>query len=271
MEYIIRYRIVFSVFPFALIIFIGYIFNCFDPKSKIYWFLDLICERDLQIWLDKAGMNKTSKTMYQIIRIVFSVILGSIVGYLINDLVIQKDLKYTIILSIILIVIIYIFLYSCLKIVAKNRIKELNLILPYMMKNIAYLAYIYPINNAIEKSLDYCPKEFENDMNKLVEDIYEYPNSYKPFQNFIDRYDGQLKQLDTYFKTMFRMAKSTGDNDDKALANLNESISLEINRVRQIKNDKVNKKIYVLALIPVGLFGIMLTYLLFVVGFESIF
>lgn len=257
-----KYKILLAIIPFVLIILVGFFLNAFDPKGSLYKFLEFISEKDLQVWLDKAGMEKTSKSMYQIIRIIFSTLTGIMLGYTINNLVIKQTLFYTIVLSIIIAVLIYMLLYFYLKLMVRNRIIQLNIELPYMIKNVAYLAYIYPIFNALEKSLDYVPPVFEYDMKKLVQDIYDKPNSFEPYQTFIDRYDGKLKNLDMYFKSIYRMATSMGENDKKILDNLNEQISNEVDIARHEKNKKINNKISRLAFIPVILMTAMLLILM---------
>lgn len=253
-----KFSPILAIVPLALIIITGFYFEIFNPKTKFYKFLDLIAEKDMDKWMLRAGIDRTVRVGFQILRLGGGAVLGAVIAYVYLGEINAQFILFAILFSIIVYKVIYLYLIAA----ANSRISRLNKLLPYFIKTIAYLAYVYPINNAIITSLDYVPKEFENDMKLLIEDMDKYPNSFDPFQNFIDRYDGQLDNLDAYFRSIYRMSMSAKDEDKKTLNSLNETISQDVNRVREAKNKAINTTVSTVGMIPVALLSIMLTYVL---------
>lgn len=252
--------IILAVIPFLLILLVGYFLDCFDPRSHFHQILSQIMEVDLEDWMARAGFKRWSGYLFQIFRIVTSIVMGFAVAYFMVAIVKIGEDKYF--LWVLLVGIIwYKLTYYWLRFEAKMNIDYLNQLVPYMMKSIIYLCHIYPLNNALLISIDYVPEAFQDDIIKLVQEIDDDP-TYQPYQNFIDRYHGELKGLDMYLSSLYRMAISSTKNDSTLLSSLNKMIDDEVNRVRIAKNKNINKRISRIGFIPVYLLGGMLIYLL---------
>ena len=259
MTLLLKYPYIFAIIPFAIVIVIAYFLDAFPKSSVLKKFLDLIAEKDLGKLMIKAGLTKTSVVSYQILRVglAFMVILIlSVFGG------IGKD---DIILAVGIWLAMYKLLYVFLLIKERNRINKLNQELPYCIKAVSYLCYLYPVNNAFEKSIDYVPEVFKYDIETLVKDIDEDPLTFAPYKKWIDRYEGKLTLLDGCLRNLYRMSSSTSKEQDKHLANLNSSLSAETRRVRKAKNDSINSTITWLGMIPVLLLATMLIVLIVVV------
>lgn len=257
---IIKYPYILAIVPFVAIIVAAYFMDVFPKTSIITRILDGLAEKDLPDLMIKAGMTKTTVKSYQMLRF------GAVIAVLCVILTFDRgDLKETIIKCAILAVVIYKLLYFYLVLKEKNRIAKLNEELPYCMKAISYLCYLYPVNNAFEKAIDYVPEVFRSDIEILVKDIDNDPLSFQPYLNWINRYEDKLDNLKFNLRELYRMSESSSKEQETMLANLNASISNETRRVRLAKNNSINSAIAWLGMIPVFLLALMLMVLLVVI------
>ena len=261
MELSNSYKLILGVVPFASIVIGGWLCKAIPDSSIIAKLLSVIAEKDLTDLMRKNGFSKTSVITFQLVRIVVA-ILGS---YGIT-IVLGEGSKSGIALFVLLLILMYKVFYIWLLSKDRGRIKRLNIVLPYTIKSIAYLASVYPVNNALIKAIDISPVEFKPDLEKLCSDIDEDPTSFAPYQAFIDKYDGRLNRLDYYLKTLYRMSMSASTEEAKLLSNLNETISEEMSTARKAKNDAVNSTVTWLGLIPVALLSGMLLFLMLAVS-----
>lgn len=260
MNIITRIKPVLFIVPFIWVLYSLYLFRLLPTREKRHAFNEflyhLITEADIDELLFRANIRNTKTRQFQVLRISISLLFGGlyvIINHTVSGLTI----------SIIMAILIYKIFYLYLRNLESNRIKKLNQELPYGIKNIVYLNYIYPVSNAIEKAITYVPDSFKDDLSLLLNEIDKDPNSYEPYSQFVRRYDGRLEQLDFYLRILYRMSMSSNEQK-KLLDNMNSSISSQINRVRAQKNTTINTTISYLGLIPVVLVTIMLGYLLVV-------
>ena len=257
---IIQHPYILAIIPFIAIIVAGYLLDVFPKQSIVTRLLNVLAEKDLKKLMLKAGLTKTSVTSYQILRI-GSALAIALVLFVFGD----HGLKEQVIICVIFAFGVYKLMYFYLVLLERNRIKKLNDDLPYCMKAVAYLCYLYPVNNAFEKAIDYVPDVFRYDLETLVKEIDKDPLSVKPYMNWVERYDNKLGMLKTYLMEFYRMSTSSSKEQEKLLANINSSISNEIRRVRLSKNNAINSAITWLGMIPVFLLGFMLMSLLVVI------
>lgn len=212
---------------------------------------DSIMELDLTNQVNMAFNHKMNVQVFQIIRLIFVLILSSL-AYLTT-----KSNK--IIWLIMVAFISYKGLYIYLLFVSNARYKQINQIMPYYMKMVISLCCCQPVNNALDRSIAYCDTFLKKDIEKLVNDIDKSPNSYQPYQNFIDAHQGRIKNLDLYYKSLYRIAISGSEAADKMLMSLNKSISEDINLVRKEKNKVTNDLIGYIGMLPVALLVVVLS------------
>lgn len=261
-----RYQLILLIVPLVLIILAAYIFDLLPQTNYIKKFLDLMIERDLEELMMKNGLTKTSVKTFQRIRWLFALLFGTLITLLVQGGVIKRF-----IVAFLVIFIVYKLLYIYLLMMESSRIKKMNELLPYTIKTLAYLTYIYPASVAIKKSVAYIPKEFRYDMELLYSEIYMDPNSKKPYNNFVNRYKHKLHLLDTYLDQIYRLDQSGIKSGEKQLDTLNQKVSGEISRTRKMKNKRVNNTVAYLGFIPVVLMVIVLIYLLIALSVSSLF
>lgn len=254
--------LILAIIPFIIILLVGYFADIFDPRSHFHQILDQIMETDLESWMARAGFKKWSGYLFQVFRVITAIAMGLAVGYFISFVLGYFKDKFLLLVLVVALVW-YKLTYYYLRLEAKANIAFLNQQLPYAMKTIIYLCHIYPLNNALLISIDYVPEVFQEDIIKLVQEIDD-DASYQPYQNFIDRYNGELKNLDMYLSSLYRMTISSTQNDSTMLSSLNKMIDDEVSRVRIEKNEQVNKRISTIGNIPVFLLSGMLIYLLII-------
>jgi len=251
------YKLILFIIPFICIITFGWVIGLFPDSSKISKLLSFIAEENLETLLKCNGFSNTKLFYFQGIRILFALCLTAAI-YIIFG--------FSGITGYATLVVIFIGFYKLFYFYLVNkdnqRIKKLNMVLPYTIKSIAYLANVFPVNNALLKSIEIVPKEFQQDIEMLCKDIDKDPTSFTPYQKFIDRYDGRLNRLDYYLKLLYRMSMSATKEEVKLLTNLNETISEEMSNARRSKNETINKSVTWLGLIPVALLTIMLVFLM---------
>lgn len=258
-------KLALALVPFLAIVTGGWILGAIPENSVTGWLFQVIAEKDLGKLMRYNGFSRMSIRTFQIGRIAValfgSIVLTGAMGF--------DNLKNWVLGALILAGLYKLF-YIYLFFADNARIKRLNSVLPYTIKSIAYLANVYPVNNALIKSIEIVPKEFKEDIKTLCEEIDEDPTGFAPYQAFIDRYDGRLNRLDYYLKTLYRMSMSASEEETRLLTNLNDTISDEMSLVRQTKNNAVNNTVSYLGLIPVALLTIMLLFLMVTVSLSII-
>lgn len=255
------YMAILIAVPFVSIIIAGWILGAVPNKSFIGKMLTIAAEENLEDLMRKNGFTKTKVITFQIARLLFAIFIAFAIVYILDI----KD-NSVVVITILLFVLGYKAFYLFLLYKDQARINKLNTILPYTIKSIAYLACVFPVNNALIKAIPLVPKEFRADLEQLVNDIVEDPTTFEPYQKFIDRYDGRLNRLDYYLKTLHRMSESSTSEEQKLLSNLNATISDEMSAARAMKNKSVNDTVAYLGLIPVALMTIMLLILMVMVA-----
>ena len=258
-----NYKLILAVIPFISILAGGVITGAVPDNTAIAKVMKVLAEDDLELLMRRNGFAKTTVTLYQLFRIIFAVLLGAMIYVLIGETGYSS-----IAICILAIIGGYKLFYIYLVYKERGRIKKLNMVLPYTIKSIAYLANVYPVNNALLKAIDIVPLEFKEDLTMLCNDIDIDPTSFDPYQKFIDRYEGKLSRLDYYLKTLYRMSMSASKEEVRLLTNLNETISEEMSSARKAKNDAVNRSVTWLGLIPVALLTIMLIFIMIAISMS---
>lgn len=243
--------------PFISVLLGGWMAGYVPDSSAVGRFFAVITEKDLPELMKRNGFERTGVIAYEVVRIV----IAAFMAFTLPGILDIGGLGYFATVIVILFAA-YKAFYIYLKYMDSQRIRRLNMVLPYTVKSIAYLAEVYPVNNALVRSVELVPDEFKGDIKILCEDIDKDPVSFAPYQKFIDAYGGRLQRLDYYLKTLYRMSMSASREESKLLSGLNATISSEMAEARRQKNDAVNSTVSYLGLIPVGLLTAMLVYLM---------
>lgn len=261
MQAITKYNIIFAIVPIVLIVLIAWYLDVIPNTNVINRLinktLNIFVEKDMKELMLYNGFSKTSVEAFQRLRLAFSILIAvSCVVFL------DETIWFKIGLALIVIFITFKLIYVYLLYIDSVRIKKMNRLLPYAMKTVSYLMYEYPVATAIEKAIPSVPKEYKHDMELMLQDLMDDPNSSAAFDNMIERYHGRLNNLDNYFRLINRLQISGTRNASETLTNLNKMISEGVNISRRQNYRSQNKAISYLGLMPVIILCIMLLYLL---------
>ncbi len=231
--------------------------NTIKKIGKLFTKLfDVLIEGDLD-YLLKESTIKIDLMSFQYLRII-TIVLTIIIMTLIK--------KRIDILTIVMMFIIYKLFYGYLHLKVYKKYKTIKEQLPYFMKCIIYLCYVYPIPNALNKAVDLVDDIYKEDLNVMVKTLDENPNSFHPYQKLNEDLRKPNPNLLMYLRIIYRLAQSGGIENDGLLSNINQNVSDELNIVRKKKNKAINDTIQYLGLIPVLMVTVMLGYLLIIVS-----
>jgi len=266
MQAINKYNWILFVVPFVLVIIGGWFLDLIPNRSfiskAINKLLEIITEKNLKELLLFNNIAKTEEAAKKIqrLRIGFTLIAALMLTISFGSGVFSKIFVFFI-----TIIIAYKFIYIYLLYLDRARIKRMNILLPYALKTLSYLIYQYePVTAAIKMAIPLVPKEFKHDFELLYEDLFNCSNSSDAFNNMINKYDGKLENLDSYFKLINRLQQSGISQAGETLANLNRMISDNVNIARQEKYDIDNAALAYWGLLPVALLTIALIGLLLI-------
>lgn len=256
MEYIRLVLLIFLPFAFCFLLLstLSRIKPFQENDEESVSILLSIKEKNLDRYVDVAFKGRIKSEIFQLIRLLLA-----IVSFISICFITDNYLS-----SIVIAIVIYMALYLYVKYLYEEKIKRINILFPYYMKNVLYFCYSYPVNNAFIKSLDYVDDEFKESVERLIKDVDVMPLSYTPYQSFIDSFDGRIKNADFYFKTFYSLSNSKTKDGINILNSLNQTISDDLNSARKQKNDVVNDTIGYIGLMPVILLVIVLTVILFI-------
>ena len=259
--FIDRYRFILFVIPFIFMLSLLENHYASNMIKQIKRYLNLLINSIQEKSLDSlvASNFKIDIDTFQLVRIFVSIMISSCIWFVLNRSLLIWQIIMTLIIT-------YKLGYLYLKLIDQKRMKYLNILIPYCLKSIIYLCYIYPVNNALAKAINYIPEEFKDQLRVLVNEIDDNPNSYQPYQKFIEPYQIRMPALNMYMHVLFRISQSSDRETSKLLSSINQSVSDELNMVRGNKNKTINDTIQYLGLIPVVLVTLMLGYLLVMVS-----
>lgn len=257
MNTITKYTWLLAVVPLVCFLVYAWFMGYMPKQNPISKFFDFIAESDLRVLLKKNGFIKTPFWVVQLIRLGLGVVLS------IDVFVINGTNAGSFIISIAIIFAVYKLSYLYIQSLERKRVRKLNQELPYVMKTLVYQALIFPSSNAVQKTLGSVDSVFNYDLEQLLKDIdTSRPGDFTPYQNWIDRYDGKLKNLDVYLKYLFELTNVSQTEGAKTLAELNKTISEELSFARQEKNDNINFTVGYLGYLPIAALALVLTYFL---------
>ena len=221
-------------------------------SSSLKRIMNLILENNIEELLSKTKFS-VSIDLFQTIRIITVLMCAFMIT------AITRKVSFNLLIIGILI---YKAFYAYLNYLYYEYRSQIKQQLPYFLKCIVYLCYIYPVPNALNKAVELVPEIFKDQlvgMNRLID---ANPNSFIPYEWLNDQLHYPSPNFVMYLRIIYRMAQSGGSEHQDLLANINQNVSDELNIIRKRKNKKINDTIQYLGLIPVIMVTIMLGYLL---------
>lgn len=123
--------------------------------------------------------------------------------------------------------------YSSLKSYYKRHLHQINLQLPYFLKNLEVLAQHYTIPVALAKSVDNAPDIFKTGLRELLEKINSGDSSVEPYMDFARKYP--VSDAMRMMRLLFRLGLGAQENKHEQLIMFSKSVSSLQNKARETR------------------------------------
>ena len=152
--------------------------------------------------------------------------------------------------------------YSNLKSYYKRYMAQVDLLLPYYLKNLEILCQNYTVPVALARSIDNAPDVFKVGLRKLIAKIDAGDSSIQPYMDFAIEYP--VRDSMRMMRLLYRLGLGAQENKYKQLLVFSKSVSSLQNKAREIKYkqrlDKMEKKTMTMLVVTGG--GTMVVLLL---------
>ncbi len=130
--------------------------------------------------------------------------------------------------------------YSNLKSFYKKHLHEINLQLPYFLKNLEVLAQHYTIPVALARSIDTSPEIFRPGLRKLIQRINDGDSSIDPYMDFAKEYP--VNDSMRMMRLLYRLGIGSQENKHEQLVMFSRSVSALQNKARETRyKERLNK------------------------------
>ncbi len=130
--------------------------------------------------------------------------------------------------------------YSSLKSFYKAHLHEINLQLPYFLKNMEVLAQHYTIPVSLAKSIETSPEVFKAGLRKMVARINDGDSTVEPYMDFAKEYP--VNDSMRMMRLLYRLGLGSQENKHEQLVMFSRSVSALQNKAREIRyKERLNK------------------------------
>lgn len=130
--------------------------------------------------------------------------------------------------------------YRDLKRYYKSHLHEINMLLPYYLKNIEILIHHYTVPVALAKSIDDAPDIFKPGLQTLIDRINAGDSSVDPYMDFAKEYP--VRDSMRMMRLLYRLSLGIQENKHEQLLSFSKSVSNLQNKSRDQKyKDRLNK------------------------------
>ena len=123
--------------------------------------------------------------------------------------------------------------YSSLKNYYKKHLHEINLQLPYFLKNLEVLAQHYTIPVALAKSIETSPEIFRSGLKRLIDRINEGDSTVEPYMDFAKEYP--VNDSMRMMRLLYRLGLGSQENKHEQLVMFSKSVSSLQNKARETR------------------------------------
>ena len=152
--------------------------------------------------------------------------------------------------------------YTNLKSYHKKYLAQIDLLLPYYLKNLEILCQNYTVPVAIARSIEQAPDVFKPGLKEMVAKIDAGDSSIQPYMDFAITYP--VRDSMRMMRLLYRLGLGAQENKFKQLIIFSKSVSSLQNKAREIKYkqrlDKMEKKTMTMLFVTGG--GTMVVLLL---------
>lgn len=155
--------------------------------------------------------------------------------------------------------------YTSLKSYYKKHLHDINLQLPYLLKNLEVLSQHYTIPVALSKTIDSAPDIFKPGLKELVEKINAGDSSIDPYMDFAKKYP--VADSVRMMRLLYRLGLGSQENKYEQLIMFSKSVSSLQNKARETRykerlNTMENKTMLMLGVTGGGVMIVLMISLL---------
>ncbi len=144
--------------------------------------------------------------------------------------------------------------YSNLKSYYKKYMAQIDLLLPYYLKNLEILCQNYTVPVALARSIDTAPEVFKPGLRQMVAKIDAGDSSIQPYMDFAIMYP--VRDSMRMMRLLYRLGLGAQENKYKQLLIFSKSVSSLQNKAREVKYkqrlDTMEKKTMVMLVVTGG-------------------
>ena len=144
--------------------------------------------------------------------------------------------------------------YSSLKSHYKKYMAQIDLLLPYYLKNLEILCQNYTVPVALARSIDGAPDVFKPGLKKMIAKIDAGDSTIQPYMDFAIDYP--VRDSMRMMRLLYRLSLGAQENKYKQLLLFSKSVSSLQNKAREVKYkqrlDAMEKKTMVMLVVTGG-------------------
>ena len=152
--------------------------------------------------------------------------------------------------------------YSSLKSYYKRHLAQIDLLLPYYLKNLEILCQNYTVPVALARSIEQAPDVFKSGLKEMVAKIDAGDSTIQPYMDFAIAYP--VRDSMRMMRLLYRLGLGAQENKYKQLLIFSKSVSSLQNKAREVKYkqrlDVMEKKTMIMLVVTGG--GTMVVLLL---------
>jgi len=216
----------------VLVVFILWYRNVINPKKFFIEndrYFQFLREKDFDFLVRvKYGDTIQPNAIFQKrLRNGFITILVALLAFLT-----QMSFLYAII-SIVLGYIVFKTGYTSLKGYYKNRMNEIDLTLPYYLKNLEILVQHYTVPVALATSIEEAPAIFKEGLRELIEKVNAGDSSIEPYMEFAREYS--VRDSMRMMRLLYRLGLGSEENKQEQIIIFSKTVSSLQNKAREQK------------------------------------
>ena len=159
--------------------------------------------------------------------------------------------------------------YSSLKTYYKKYMAQIDLLLPYYLKNLEILCQNYTVPVALARSIDTAPEVFRPGLKQMIAKIDAGDSTIQPYMDFAIDYP--VRDSMRMMRLLYRLSLGAQENKYKQLIIFSKSVSSLQNKAREVKYkqrlDKMEKKTMIMLVVTGGgTMGVLLMSMMMLFG-----
>ena len=159
--------------------------------------------------------------------------------------------------------------YISLKSYYKKYMAQIDLLLPYYLKNLEILCQNYTVPVALARSIESAPDVFKSGLRQMVEKIDAGDSTIQPYMDFAIEYP--VRDSMRMMRLLYRLSLGAQENKYKQLLIFSKSVSSLQNKAREVKYkqrlDAMEKKTMIMLVVTGGgTMGVLLLSMLMLFG-----